>query len=178
MKALAIRIRRLEARLAPQEDLESWRVANLLYERQRRRALAAGEPFDRSAPEAPVPGARYVSAAEMLRRKRLASRSIWRTAGVRAEPRIVADIWGYHALSEWRDSAEARMVHIGEMATTSELGLLPPDRPIQQANYGHLALSVNVNSARTRGLLLDTGDSENADGCFGAHYIGLSAFCI
>ena len=68
MKALDTRIRRLEARLAPQEDPESWRVANLLYERQRRRALAAGEPFDRPPPEPRTTGPR-LSIAETLRRR-------------------------------------------------------------------------------------------------------------
>ena len=70
MKALAARIHRLEARLAPQEDLESWRVANLLYERQRRRALAPGELFDRPPPEPPARGVRVLSVAETLRRRR------------------------------------------------------------------------------------------------------------
>jgi hypothetical protein len=69
MKALNRRIHRLEARLAPQEDLESWRVANLLYERQRRRALAAGEPFDRPPPERRNTAPR-LSIAETLRRRR------------------------------------------------------------------------------------------------------------
>ena len=69
MKALATRIRRLEGRLAPQEDLESWRAANILYERQRRRALAVGEPFDRPPPERRTTGPR-LSIAETLRRAR------------------------------------------------------------------------------------------------------------
>ena len=69
MKAIATWIRRLEARLSPQEDLESCRVANLLYERQRRRALAAGEPFDRPPPERRTTGPR-LSIAETLRRRR------------------------------------------------------------------------------------------------------------
>ena len=69
VKALATRIRRLEARLAPQEDLESWRAANILYERRRRRAEAAGEPFDRPPPERRTTGPR-LSIAETLRRAR------------------------------------------------------------------------------------------------------------
>jgi hypothetical protein len=71
VKALAARIGRLEARLAPQEDLESSRLVNIniLYERRRQRAEAAGEPFDDPPPERRTAGPR-LSTAETLRRRR------------------------------------------------------------------------------------------------------------
>ena len=68
MKALNARICRLEARLTPQADLESWRVANILYERRRRRAEAGGVPFDSPPPERRTAGPR-LSIAETLRRR-------------------------------------------------------------------------------------------------------------
>jgi len=54
-KAIATRIRRLEAKFVPQEDLASWRTANILYERLRRCSQAAGEPFE-DPPPAPAAG--------------------------------------------------------------------------------------------------------------------------
>ena len=66
MKAIATRIRRLEARLALQEDLGSWRLANLIYDRRRRRAEAARDPFDDPPPVLQISGPR-LSIAETLR---------------------------------------------------------------------------------------------------------------
>ena len=66
MKTLVRRLRRIEAELITQEDLASWRIANILYERLRRCAQAAGEPFEDLPP---APGARgpRLSVAETLR---------------------------------------------------------------------------------------------------------------
>jgi hypothetical protein len=69
MKALNRRIHRLEERLAPEADLESWRLANVLYERRRQRVEAAGERFDDPPPARPTAGSR-LSIAETLRRRR------------------------------------------------------------------------------------------------------------
>jgi hypothetical protein len=66
VKAINRRIRRLEERLAPREDLESCRLADVLYERRRRRAEATGEPFDDPPPERRIRGPR-ISIAETLR---------------------------------------------------------------------------------------------------------------
>ena len=66
MRAITNRICRLEAHLAPHEGLESWRLANVLYERRRRRVEAAGEPFDGAPPERRTTGPR-LSVVEMLR---------------------------------------------------------------------------------------------------------------
>jgi len=58
MKALTNRIQRLEARLAPQPDMEAYRLAQTLYERRRRRMEREGVPTD-ELPEFPTltPGA-------------------------------------------------------------------------------------------------------------------------
>lgn len=69
MRAIARRIRRLEARLALQEDLASWRIANLIYERRRPHAKAEGRPFTDLPPERPGKGP-HLSIAETLRRCR------------------------------------------------------------------------------------------------------------
>ena len=70
MKALANRIRRIEERLASTVSADVCRAATILYERQRRRALAAGEPFDWPPPVPPARGVRVLSVAETLRRRR------------------------------------------------------------------------------------------------------------
>ena len=82
MRAITNRICRLEAHLAPHEGLESWRLANVLYERRRRRVEAAGEPFDGPPPERRTPGPR-LSVVEMLRlgRQRAYERNQRRLAG-------------------------------------------------------------------------------------------------
>lgn len=67
MSAIARRIQRLEARFAPQEDLTSWRIANLIYERRRQHAEAEGRPFADLPPERPGKGP-HLSIAETLRR--------------------------------------------------------------------------------------------------------------
>ena len=46
MKAIDRRLRRLQERLAPQENEEVGRLVALLRERRRRRAEASGEPFE------------------------------------------------------------------------------------------------------------------------------------
>jgi predicted RNase H-like nuclease (RuvC/YqgF family) len=46
MKAIDRRLRRLEERLAPQENEEVRRLVAQLRERRRRRAEASGEPFE------------------------------------------------------------------------------------------------------------------------------------
>ena len=46
MKAIDRRLRRLQERLAPQENEEVRRLVELLRERRRRRAEACGEPFE------------------------------------------------------------------------------------------------------------------------------------
>jgi len=56
MKALTNRIQRLEARLAPQPDMEAYRLAQILYERRRRRMEREGVPSD-ELPEFPTPPA-------------------------------------------------------------------------------------------------------------------------
>ena len=66
MKTIVRRLRQLEAKLVPQEDLASWRIAIILYERFRRCAEAAGEPFE-DFPPAPGAGGPRLSIAETLR---------------------------------------------------------------------------------------------------------------
>ena len=69
MKAISRRLlQRLEARLSPQEDLRAWRTANVLYDRRRRLAEAAGQPFE-DMPPRPGRGPR-LSIAETLCRRR------------------------------------------------------------------------------------------------------------
>ena len=68
MRAIARRIQRLETRLSPQEDLASWRIAAVLYERRRQVAEAAGQAFEDMPPK--PRGGPYLSIAETLRRKR------------------------------------------------------------------------------------------------------------
>ena len=68
MKAIARRIQRLESRLAPREDLTAWRIANVLYERRRRLAEAAGQSFEDMPPQAGR--GPHLSIAETLRRRR------------------------------------------------------------------------------------------------------------
>jgi hypothetical protein len=75
MKAIDRRLRRLEARLAPQENEEVRRLVALLRERRKRRSEASGETFD----ERPYQGFtadrdRPISIADILRsgRRRVA----------------------------------------------------------------------------------------------------------
>jgi hypothetical protein len=46
MKTIIRRLRRIEARLAPEPDAASERAAELIRERRRRRLEAAGQPYD------------------------------------------------------------------------------------------------------------------------------------
>jgi hypothetical protein len=71
VKALANRIRRIEERLAPAVGSDVCRAATILYERRRRRALAAGELFDQLPPVPPPRGVRALSVAETLRQRYL-----------------------------------------------------------------------------------------------------------
>jgi len=71
MKALANRIRRIEERLASTVSADVCRAATILYERQRRRALATGELFDQLPPVPPPRGVRALSVAETLRQRYL-----------------------------------------------------------------------------------------------------------
>jgi hypothetical protein len=68
MRAIARRVQRLETRISPQRDLTSWRIANVLYERRRRLAEAAGQPFKDLPPQRGT--GPYLSIAETLRRRR------------------------------------------------------------------------------------------------------------
>jgi hypothetical protein len=68
MRAIARRVQRLETRISPQRDLTSWRIANVLYERRRRLAEAAGKPFEDLPPQRGT--GPYLSIAETLRRRR------------------------------------------------------------------------------------------------------------
>jgi hypothetical protein len=85
LRAIRSRILRLEARRAPQADLESWRLANLIYESRKRRAEAPEEPDD-SPLERRTAGPR-LSIAETLRlgRQRVNERNRRRLAGKPAE---------------------------------------------------------------------------------------------
>ena len=51
MKAIDRRLRRLQERLAPQENEEVGRLVTLLRERRRRRLEASGEPSESGPPE-------------------------------------------------------------------------------------------------------------------------------
>jgi rubrerythrin len=68
MKAIDRRLRRLQERLAPQENEEVGRLVELLRERRRRRAEASGESFDDPSLES-LDGTRRTpqSIAEILR---------------------------------------------------------------------------------------------------------------
>ena len=69
MKTVIRRLLRLEERLVPRIDLESQRLADLLWERRRRRLEASGSFVDQFAPEpmSAVPGARRLSVPETMR---------------------------------------------------------------------------------------------------------------
>ena len=54
MRAITNRIRRLEVRLAPQLDMEAYRLVRILYDRRRRRLEREGVPSD-ELPEFPTP---------------------------------------------------------------------------------------------------------------------------
>ena len=76
MKAITNRIRRLEVRLAPQPDMEAYRIARTLYERRRRRLEREGVPVEELPPPLPPPTVGAVnpltlqlSIAETLRRR-------------------------------------------------------------------------------------------------------------
>jgi predicted RNase H-like nuclease (RuvC/YqgF family) len=76
MKAIDRRLRRLEERLAPQENEEVGRLVELLRERRRRRAEASGEPFEvRSCEALTLDQNRPLSVADILRcgRRRVAA---------------------------------------------------------------------------------------------------------
>lgn len=83
MRAVVRRLQRLEERFAPQVDLASQRLADLLRERRWRRLEASGEPFDELdwASLGLPPGTR-LSASETLR---LARPLIWKRNRERGE---------------------------------------------------------------------------------------------
>jgi hypothetical protein len=66
MKAIVRRLARIEVRLAPTIDLASYRLADLLRERRRRRLEASGQPFESRSPVS-VSSGRVLSVAETLR---------------------------------------------------------------------------------------------------------------
>ena len=70
MRAIASRIKKLEVRLRPQPNLNSYRLACILYERRRRRLEAAGVLFTLEPPVPDTSGARKLSACETLQRRR------------------------------------------------------------------------------------------------------------
>jgi hypothetical protein len=63
---LARRLRKLEDNLVPPLDHESFRLANLIGDRRRRRLEASGQPFEDVPHLTPTPGP-YMSYAETLR---------------------------------------------------------------------------------------------------------------
>jgi len=68
MKAIDRRLRRLQERLAPQENEEVVHLVALLRERRRRRAAACGEPYDVRPCEALSDDQnRHLSVADVLR---------------------------------------------------------------------------------------------------------------
>jgi hypothetical protein len=88
LKAMFRRVRRIEMQLAPRVNLPSQLVAQLVWERRRRRAEARGERFGEPPPQTrPVPPRGYPSVAETLRRRR---RLPLEDAGVHIE--IASDI--------------------------------------------------------------------------------------
>jgi hypothetical protein len=68
MRAITNRIRRLEVRLAPHVDMQEYNLAIILHERHRARLEGEGIRAHElpPPPEAPSPGARYLSASETL----------------------------------------------------------------------------------------------------------------
>jgi hypothetical protein len=65
MKAIDRRLRRLQERIAPQENEEVGRLVELLRERRRRRLEASGEPFEVRPCERLTDG--HLSIADILR---------------------------------------------------------------------------------------------------------------
>ena len=65
MKAIITRLRRLETKLFPEADDESQRLADLLWERRRRRLAASGQPAE-ERPRPTSPG-RRMTIGETLR---------------------------------------------------------------------------------------------------------------
>ena len=80
MRAIANRVRRLEARLAPEVNLTSYRLACILYERRRRRFEFADLPFTDQPPVLDTSGGRQLSVSETLQRCLERRRAQWRTA--------------------------------------------------------------------------------------------------
>ena len=66
MKTLFKRLSRLEQRMVPVIDHESFRLANLILDRRRRRLEASGEPFEHLQFLSPTPGP-YLSYSDSLR---------------------------------------------------------------------------------------------------------------
>jgi hypothetical protein len=68
-QAILRRLARIEVRLAPTIDLGSYRLADLIRERRRRRLEASGEPFE-NRPLVSVASGRVLSVAQTLRLRR------------------------------------------------------------------------------------------------------------
>ena len=68
MRTIVSRLHRLENKLVPQPNQEQRRLADLLWERRRRRLEASGHPFEETPPLVVQAGAfRYLSSAETMR---------------------------------------------------------------------------------------------------------------
>lgn len=69
MNALTRRIRKLEQRVFPLEDVEGLRMVEQIKERRRRRLEEQGLPFDED--DGPPEDLRGMTLAEVIRRRRL-----------------------------------------------------------------------------------------------------------
>jgi hypothetical protein len=76
MKAIDRRLRRLEERLAPQENEEVRRLVEQLRERRRRRLEASGEPFEVRLWKVIHDQDRLLSVADVLRSGRRRTESV------------------------------------------------------------------------------------------------------
>jgi hypothetical protein len=67
MKGMLRRLRQIEERLAPKNDVASQAVADLIRERRRRRLQAQGLPYEERSDQTIPPSGRCLSVAETLR---------------------------------------------------------------------------------------------------------------
>jgi hypothetical protein len=77
VKTIVKRLCRLEERLVPAIDHESFRLANMIRDRRRRRLEASGQPFEDMPYLAPTPGPyrSYADTLRSLRQERLSRTS-------------------------------------------------------------------------------------------------------